>query len=135
LSPTNDTVEAVLEAPMGQPPLTQAAQARSELLIQDKEEAAIIFNVNTMSPQTAYSTPRLTWRPDGSGIYISSDDGRIRGFEASTGKLILNLDAHEPMSKIRCLCAGYSGGRADQTSTEILLSGGFDQKMIVWSTS
>ncbi|KAF9699130.1 hypothetical protein EKO04_003247 [Ascochyta lentis] len=118
--------------------VTQASQARAELLISDREEAAIMVNVSTMAPQTAYSTPRLTWRPDGSGLYVTSDDGVIRGFETSSGKLIASLEGHEPGSKIRCLWSGYlrprDGDSADSTSNqEFLISGGFDQRLILRS--
>lgn len=113
--------------------VTQASQARSQLLVQDREDAAIIINVTTMAPQTSYSTPKLAWRPDGTGIYVNSDDGVVRGFEASTGKLMASLQAHQPGSKIRCLWAG----RLRESSTEggakeWLISGGFDQKLIAW---
>ncbi|PSN69885.1 WD40 repeat-like protein [Corynespora cassiicola Philippines] len=119
-------------------PVTQAAQARADLAIQDREEAAIKISINTMAPQTAYSTPRLVWRPDGSGIYVSSDDGIIRGFEATTGKLVANLEAHDKGSKLRCLWAGNldmaHGENGDRVSPgEYLLSGGFDQNMFLWS--
>jgi WD40 repeat protein len=121
--------------------VTQASQARAELALQDREEAAIMINVNTMSPQTVYSTPRLAWRPDGSGVYVSSDDGIIRGFEASTGKLISSLNAHEPGSKIRCLWAGNNSTMAGKESEskpefepEYLLSGGFDQRLVLWKS-
>jgi WD40 repeat protein len=117
--------------------VTQASQARAELLIQDREEAAILVNVSTLAPQTQYSTPRLVWRPDGSGIYVSSDDGVVRGIEASTGKLMATLKAHEPGSKLRCLWAGNKRGSHDGHSSidiqhELLISGGFDQKLVVW---
>ncbi|KAF1975507.1 hypothetical protein BU23DRAFT_530035 [Bimuria novae-zelandiae CBS 107.79] len=115
-------------------PITQASQARADLLLQNREEAAILVNVSTMAPQTAYSTPRLVWRPDGSGIYVSSDDGIVRGFEAHTGKLVATLEAHEPGSKIRCLCAGKV--KLDLVDNrEILLTGGFDQKLVLWKTA
>lgn len=112
--------------------VTQASQARAELAIADKEEAAILVNVSTLAPQTSYSTPHLVWRPDGSGVYVSSDDGIVRGIEAKSGKLISSLQAHEPDSKIRCLWAGYIMN--DDEKTECLVSGGFDQKLIVWSS-
>jgi hypothetical protein len=116
-------------------PVTQASQARADRLLQDKEEAAIMINVSTMAPQTAYSTPRLVWRPDGSGIYVSSDDGIVRGFEANTGRLTASLNAHEPGSKIRCLCAGQAKfGAGDDHEEEFLLTGGFDQKLVLWRT-
>lgn len=119
--------------------LTQVAQARAQSLLQDREEAAILVNTNTMAPQTVYSTPKLAWRPDGSGVYVTSDDGRVRGFEASTGKLTVALDAHDGNSKIRCLWAGYikDGTTDDWTEKqfqECLISGGFDQKLILWRT-
>lgn len=120
--------------PSTEHPVTQASQARHELLIQDREEASIIVNISTMAPQTAYSTPRLTWRPDGSGVYVSSDDGLVRGFETATGKHTATLSAHEPGSKIRCLWAGHLDDSAQSTS-EVLVTGGFDQRLILWTTS
>jgi WD40 repeat protein len=121
-------------------PVTQASQARAELLVADKEEAATLVNVSTLAPQTSYSTPRLVWRPDGSGVYVSSDDGVIRGIEAKSGKLISSLKAHEPGSKLRCLWAGQMAGpdahgSDDNEKAEYLISGGFDQKLIVWASS
>jgi WD40 repeat protein len=121
-------------------PVTQASQARAELLVADKEETAILVNVSTMAPQTAYSTPRLVWRPDGSGVYVSSDDGVVRGIEAKSGKLVASLEAHEPGSKLRCLWAGRMKRCQSESSdfdseTEYLISGGFDQKLILWSPS
>ncbi|KAF2132158.1 hypothetical protein P153DRAFT_285778 [Dothidotthia symphoricarpi CBS 119687] len=119
--------------------VTQASQARAELLIQNREEAAILVNVSTLAPQTAYSTPTLVWRPDGSGIFVSSDDGTVRGIEANSGKLVTTLSAHEPGSKLRCLWAGHLKGMHDDNpdsdvDNEYLISGGFDQRLILWSS-
>ncbi|KAF1951704.1 hypothetical protein CC80DRAFT_191943 [Byssothecium circinans] len=118
-------------------PITQASQARANLLVQDREEAAMSINVSTMAPQSAYSTPRLVWRPDGSGIWVSSDDGVIRGFESTTGKQIVALEGHEPGSKIRCLWAGRVQKPSDNNThasygEECLLTGGFDKELISW---
>ncbi|KAF2877006.1 WD40-repeat-containing domain protein [Massariosphaeria phaeospora] len=112
--------------------VTQASQARAQLLLQDREEAAISINVSTMAPQTAYSTPKLAWRPTGSGVYVSSDDGIVRGFEAASGKLVATLEAHQAGSKLRCLWAGRLTGHPED---ECLLSGGFDQRLILWRTA
>jgi WD40 repeat protein len=117
--------------------ITQASQARAELLIQDREEAAIVVNVSTLAPQTQYSTPRLVWRPDGSGVYVSSDDGLVRGIEAATGKLMVTLEGHDSGSKLRCLWAGNIDTSQESSSSvhvqqECLISGGFDQKLILW---
>ncbi|TKX27456.1 hypothetical protein C1H76_0293 [Elsinoe australis] len=109
---------------------TQGAQARAELVVQDREAAAIVIHCSTLAPQTPYSTPALAWRPDGSGVWVNSDDGVIRGFEASTGKHIATLKGHDLGSKIRCLASSFVD--VDGSRQEWLVSGGFDQKLIVW---
>lgn len=119
--------------------VTQASQARAELLCADREEAAILVNVSTLAPQTSYSTPRIVWRPDGSGIYVSSDDGIIRGIEMKSGKQVAFLEAHDPGSKLRCLWAGLIKTNSTEDSSsagssECLLSGGFDQKLVLWKS-
>jgi WD40 repeat protein len=105
---------------------TQASQARVALALADKEDAAILIHCTTLSPQSAYSTPAVAWRPNGSGVWVNGDDGCIRGIEAVSGKIIATLKGHEPGSKVRCLWAGNVNGH------EWLVSGGFDQKLIVW---
>jgi WD40 repeat protein len=105
---------------------TQASQARVALLLADKEEAAIQIHCTTLSPQSAYSTPAVAWRPDGSGVWVNGDDGVVRGIEAASGKIVATLKGHEPGSKVRCLWAGMVGDE------EWLVSGGFDQKLLVW---
>lgn len=105
---------------------TQASQARAALALADKEDAAIQIHCTTLAPQTAYSTPAVAWRPDGSGVWVNGDDGAIRGIEAASGKIVATLKGHEPGSKVRCLWSGSVG------SEEWLVSGGFDQKLIVW---
>ncbi|KAF2476393.1 WD40 repeat-like protein [Lindgomyces ingoldianus] len=133
---SHNTLEPVIDSHNTLSSTVQASQARENLIMRDREEAAIILSINTLAPQTAYSTPKLAWRPDGSGVYVSSDDGVIRGFEASTGKLITSLEGHAPGFKIRCLWAGFVKGDSTDMSTsrpeEWLISGGFDQKLIVW---
>lgn len=111
---------------------TQASQARAALAIADRESAAIIIHCNTMAPQTAYSTPAVVWRPDGSGIWCNGDDGAVRGIEASSGKVVSVLQGHEAGSKVRCLWAGSTMSN-DGTEQELLVSGGFDQRLVVWT--
>lgn len=107
---------------------TQASQAREALALADKEDAAILIHCTTLSPQSAYSTPAVAWRPNGSGVWVNGDDGAIRGIEAASGKIIATLKGHDPGSKVRCLWAGDVAGK------EWLVSGGFDQKLIVWKS-
>ncbi|KAI4283956.1 MAG: hypothetical protein L6R38_001791 [Xanthoria sp. 2 TBL-2021] len=114
-------------------PRTQAAQARQKLVVEDQEDAAIQLNVNTFAPQTPYSTPRVSWRPDGSGVWVNGDDGVLRGLEATTGKICSTLKGgHEPGSKIRSLWAGMVD--VDGKEEEWVISGGFDKRLIVWKS-
>lgn len=108
--------------------MTAARQARIALAIQDRESAAILIQCTTMASQTQYSTPSLAWRPGlGTGIWVNSDDGIIRGIETETGKVFATLEGHEAGSKIRCLWAGYTSG-----GVECVVSGGFDQRLVLW---
>lgn len=142
LLPTNPTASvvatAMLDASEGitnDSPSSTAAAARADLAQQNREEAAILISCNTMAPQTQYSTPVVVWRPDGSGLFVNGDDGIVRGIEASTGKVVCKLESHEPGSKIRCLWAGTilsKGGNEEKDVEEWLVSGGFDQRLIVW---
>lgn len=108
---------------------TQASQARAALVIAEREFAAIQIHATTMAPQTPYSTPAVAWRPAGDGVWVNGDDGAVRGIEASTGKVVSTLRGHEPGSKVRCLWAGHVPGVG-----EMLVSGGFDHKLIVWTS-
>ena len=116
-------------SPVGDGPETQASQARSALALADREHSAIQIHANTMAPQTPYSTPVVVWRPDGTGLWVNGDDGVIRGIETNTGKVVCALRGHEAGSKVRCLWAGKVGGE------EMLISGGFDHKLLLWRTS
>ncbi|KAK5153023.1 hypothetical protein LTR04_006291 [Oleoguttula sp. CCFEE 6159] len=115
---------------------TQASQTRAALVVADRENAAILIHCTTLSPQTAYSTPALAWRPDGSGIWVNSDDGMVRGVETATGKIVSTLNGHEPGIKVRCLWAGHVGIQGNDDDEirleEWVVSGGFDQRLIVW---
>jgi len=111
---------------------TQASQARAALALQDREAAAILIHCTTLTPQTSYSTPYLSWRPDASGVWVNGDDGVIRGIEASTGKIVATLkDGHEPGSKIRCLWGGWVS--VEERKEEWVVSGGFDKRLVVWN--
>ncbi|KAL8659299.1 MAG: hypothetical protein Q9226_000514 [Calogaya cf. arnoldii] len=114
-------------------PPTQAAQSRQKLVVEDQEDAAIQLNVNTFAPQTPYSTPQVSWRPDGSGVWVNGDDGVLRGLDATTGNICSTLKGgHEPGSKIRSVWAGMVG--VDRKEEEWVISGGFDKRLVVWKT-
>ena len=111
-------------------PVTQASQALASLSLQNREDSAILVQANTFAPQTAYSTPQVVWRPDGSGVWVNGDDGVIRGIETGTGKVVTLLkDGHAAGCKVRTIWAGCAG---DNGKEEWVVSGGFDKKLIVW---
>ena len=71
-------------------------------------------------------------RPNGTGLWINSDDGVIRGVEASSGKVVAVLrDGHEAGSRIRGLWAGVVRG-GGVNKEEWVVSGGFDKRLVVW---
>lgn len=119
-----------------EPRATQATQALAALSLQNKEDAAILTQANTFAPQTAYSTPQVVWRPDGSGVWVNGDDGVIRGIERRTGKVAVMLkDGHDTGYKVRSIWAGWVdvvGDDGEVVREEWLVSGGFDKKLIVW---
>lgn len=112
-------------------PTTQAEQTRQDVALRERQEAAISTQVSTSAPQTPYSTPKVCWRPDGSGVWVNGDDGIVRGLEAKTGKVVATLaNGHELGSKIRSLWAGYVDFEGNRE--EWVISGGFDKRLIVW---
>ncbi|MCJ1283753.1 hypothetical protein MMC26_003084 [Xylographa opegraphella] len=126
LFPTSST-----NAPLAAAPATQAAQTRAVLARQDREEVAIQLHVNTLAPQTPYSTPQVCWRPDGSGVWVNGDDGVLRGVEVRTGKVVALLKGgHEAGSKVRSVWAGWVG--VGEETEEWVVSGGFDRRLVVW---
>lgn len=112
---------------------TQASQARTALAMQDKEDAAIRLQATTLAPQTPYSTPVVVWRPDGSGVWVNGDDGVVRGIEVKTGKVVALLKGHEAGTKVRTLWAGEVVIGDDGPRREVLVSGGFDKRVLVWT--
>jgi WD40 repeat protein len=97
-----------------------------------RETLAVLVHCNTMTVQTRYSTPVIVWRPDGSGVWVNSEDGVVKGIETSTGKIVARLQGHDAGSKVRCLWAGHREMDGVDSEQELLISGGFDQKLMVW---
>jgi len=98
---------------------------------QAREDAAVLFHCNTLVGQTQYSLPVVAWRPDGSGIWVSSEEGVVKGIDMS-GKIVCQLRVgHDAGTKIRSLWAGHVDN-GDSRRTECLLSGGFDGKLVLW---
>ncbi|KOS48063.1 hypothetical protein ACN38_g998 [Penicillium nordicum] len=127
---------AVKTASALEDPVTQTSQALATLELQNREDAAILVQANTFAPQTDYSTPRVAWRPNGSGVWVNGDDGVVRGIETKTGKVIATLKGgHEPGFKVRSVWSGYVAvpqTEGDRVWEEWVISGGFDKRLVVW---
>jgi len=103
--------------------------------VDPREVAAVLVHTNTNVSQTRYSTPVVAWRPDGTGFWVNTEEGTIKGIDR-TGKVQAVLQGHEAGSKVRCLWAGLvSKSGNDGPKEEILVSGGFDQRLVVWRVS
>jgi hypothetical protein len=120
-------------------PTHQAATPLPHSSHMTKDELAIKLVVSTSAPQNDYSTPRCAWRPDGSGVWVSGDDGVVRGIDAETGKVVSQLKGgHEMGTKIRGLWAGMLGrrggssGEGAEKEREVCISAGFDRRVLVW---
>ncbi|KAL9074541.1 MAG: hypothetical protein Q9157_004356 [Trypethelium eluteriae] len=134
---------------------SKQSAAAAETLLREREAAALLLTTSTFAPQTPYSTPALAWRPDGTGVWVNGDDGVVRGVEVASGKVVARLGGlestaegeggHEAGSKVRCLWAGWvdvEEGELDEDGEymekgptrkeEWLVSGGFDQRLLVW---
>lgn len=112
---------------------TRLEEGRRIQAITDRENEAILLHCNSMSAQTPYSTPLVVWRPDGQGVWVNSDDGIIRGIDTLSGKIVAELKEHEGGTKIRTLWSGYLHATADRARQEVLVSGAFDHKLLVWT--
>jgi len=114
--------------------------------VQERQHHAVRIHCSTLAPQTSYSTPAISWRPDGTGVWVNGDDGVIRGFEACSGKHVASLVGHEGGSKVRCLASAIipsknnldtesettKGEQKKEEKEEWLVSGGFDRRLIIW---
>ncbi len=95
----------------------------------EQDNDRIVINAWTGAPQSDLGVPsRFAWRADGSGFYVNSDDGIIRGIETKTGKVVAKLGeygtGHE--SAVRSIWAGIVDGE------EIVVSGSFDRTVRIW---
>lgn len=90
-----------------------------------------VSNFNAMTPQDKFSTPVLMPRPAGrNGIWIVGNDGLIRGFDLSNGKVTETIQAHK--GRIKTVSAGVLTGR-DQK--EIIVScGAVDREIFCWNS-
>ncbi|GEQ69615.1 hypothetical protein JCM33374_g3288 [Metschnikowia sp. JCM 33374] len=80
----------------------------------------ILCNLNTSSPQDKFSDAEISWRYDGSGIWVIGDDGAIRGLDLVSGSVDVHLEGHDGRIK----CVSFYEDR--------VVSCGTDRKVLAW---
>lgn len=88
----------------------------------------IISNYNTNSPQDKYSQAILLPRsaPD-SGIWIIGDDGKIRGFDLTTGRVMATLNSNDGRAK--CAHISYTVSNKEY----LIFCGAVDKRVSCWT--
>lgn len=79
---------------------------------------------------------------------MNGEDGVVRGVEWRTGRVVAVLKGgHEEGARVRCLWAGrvgkggqgggdgWVGGDVEEDGEEVVVSGGFDRRLVVWRVS
>lgn len=105
----------------------------------------ILHNILAHAPQDQYSMPKIKWSRSGTGVWVSGDDGLIRGIEVETGKLAVEFggpnsvdedgsDEESPLGKkhsdkIRDLDVGYIPSSGQGTGQDIIVTGGVDKRV------
>lgn len=51
----------------------------------------VLHNILAHAQQDQYSMPKVKWSQSGTGVWVSGDDGLVRGLEVETGKLVVEL--------------------------------------------
>ncbi|KAI5808778.1 WD40-repeat-containing domain protein [Peziza echinospora] len=108
-----------------------------KFLLMETYTGKILVECFTGAAQSPYSTAALSWRPDGTGVWVNSDDGVVRGIEARSGKVVAVLGGGGGggglghTGKVRTLWGGLVYGMRGE-AREVLVTGGFDQKLIIW---
>lgn len=82
----------------------------------------IITNINTMSPQDKYSQALISWRSDGSGIWVFGEDGIVRGVDLLKEGVVVELKRGE--GRIKSFDAKANG----------LLVCDTDRNVVEWAT-
>lgn len=54
----------------------------------DIKRKQMVRNILTMSPQDKFSTPMITWRRNGHGIWVLGDDGVLRGINLNNTDIV-----------------------------------------------
>lgn len=99
---------------------------------QDGEETLGLIEHNLLAhaPQDKFSMPKIKWSHNGNGVWITGDDGLVRGIEIETGKLVVELGKGKHTDKIRDLdIATIPALNKDDKPQDILISGGADKRV------
>lgn len=81
----------------------------------------IVTNINSLSPQDKYSLALLSWRPDGSGVWVYGEDGVIRGIDLLKEDVVVTLNKSQDRIK------------SFAVSGDLLLVCGTDKRVFLWT--
>lgn len=85
----------------------------------------IIKNLNTLSPQDKFLTAVMSWRLDGSGLWVLGEDGVARGLDLEKEEVVIEQRAH--LGKIKAFVNG-----AGSDGREVAVTCGADRTLKVW---
>lgn len=85
----------------------------------------IIKNLNTMSPQDKFLTAVMSWRLDGTGLWVLGEDGVARGLDLEKEEVVIEQRAHR--GKIKAFVNG-----AGSNGQEVAVTCGTDRTLKVW---
>ncbi|VVT46332.1 uncharacterized protein SAPINGB_P001161 [Magnusiomyces paraingens] len=97
----------------------------------------VLHNIQAHAPQDKFSMPRVRWSTDGNGVWVTGDDGIVRGIEIETGTVVVELGRADSGSdarhtdKVRDLDVWeLPAENATDKPTPIVISGGVDRRVI-----
>lgn len=108
----------------------------------------IFHNILAHAPQDQYSMPKVKWSHSGTGVWVSGDDGLVRGIEVETGKVVVELGGADTLEdketsddsltnkftkkhldKIRDIDVGQIPTGPDGKTQDIVVTGGVDKRV------
>lgn len=111
-----------------------ASSSNNNTTIKNKDDQVDIGlveqNLLAYAPQDKFSMPKVKWSHNGNGVWITGDDGIVRGIEIETGKLVVELGSGKHTDKIRDLdIATIPVSNQGNKYQDILISGGSDKRV------
>lgn len=152
----HDDAEAAVAAATGDVQVKEEESAEVLAMRSKNRNNLILHNIQARAPQDKFSIPKIRWSADNNGVWVTGDDGIVRGIEVETGTVVVELGrgggpaaaaaparAGEPSAeadefagkhtdKIRDIDVGVllpAPGGGGGEATQIVVSGGVDKRV------